>query len=175
MLSYRWYITSYLIESYRIISLSHMFVSYRIISNTSYVVLYYIILYYIILYYIILYYIILYYIILYYGTTDLYAVRRWPKRRRAAHDCSDMGKCSRESFSHFRHDHHRSLIDCSGVENESWRWEADGWLIDFWLKFIYFDQYFLHTEVLRRRSAAARWLGLRVRIPPCAWMLCVVS
>ena len=52
-----------------------------------YIVLYYIILYYIILYYIILYYIILYYIILYqtYEITVIYAVRRWPKRRYAAH------------------------------------------------------------------------------------------
>ena len=41
---------------------------------------------YIILYYIILYYIILYFIILY-GTTVVYAFRRWPKRRYAAHDC----------------------------------------------------------------------------------------
>ena len=58
------------------------------VRNTLYIILYYIILYYIILHYIILYYIILYYIILYYGTTVLYAVRRWPKRRYLAHDCT---------------------------------------------------------------------------------------
>jgi len=51
-----------------------------------YIILCYIILYYIILYYIILYYIILYYIILYYyATTVVFAVRRLPKRRYAAH------------------------------------------------------------------------------------------
>ena len=38
---------------------------------------------------------ILYYIILYYGTTVLYAVRRWPKRRYAAHDCMDFVQTAR--------------------------------------------------------------------------------
>ena len=59
-----------------------------------YIILCYIILHFIILYYVILYYIILYYIILYYGTTVVYAVRRWPKRRYETHDRISRGRLS---------------------------------------------------------------------------------